>query len=250
MSLRISLITATFNSANTLKDTFESINRQRYMNLEYLVIDGKSTDKTAFLVGQYEKMISIFVSEKDKGIYHAFNKGLSMACGDIIGFLNSDDIYAYDCVLRDVANLFKDQSIDAVYGDLQYVDNKNTNRILRNWKAGEYKKDTFRQGWMPPHPTLFIRKDIYDKLGYYNTNFVSAADYELMLRFIHKHNIRLAYLPKVLVKMREGGISNHNLSNRLRANREDRKAWQVNGLSMPFYLPFIKPLRKIKQFFV
>ncbi len=247
--IKISLITATKDSAKTLETCFESVNRQQYPNLEYIVIDGASADKTAEIIGKYEKMITAFVSEKDDGIYHAFNKGLNLVSGEIIGFLNADDFYAYEKVLKDVATIFEQKDVDAVYGDLEYVDFYNTNKVVRRWIAGEYKPNAFEKGWMPPHPTLFVRKSVYDSYGYFNTNFVSAADYELMLRFIHIHKIKLAYLSKVLIKMRLGGMSNRSLYNRWRANKEDRNAWKINGLKMPFWLPVRKPLRKIPQFF-
>ena len=247
--IKISLITATKNSAATLENCFSSINRQQYMNLEYIVVNGASDQKTTELVGKYEKLISSYIEEPDKGIYHAFNKGLKIASGDIIGFLNADDFFAYDHVLKDVAQCFNDKDIDAVYGNLEYVDYYHTDKVLRKWISGQYQANSFEKGWMPPHPTLYIRREIYEKYGNFNTEFVSAADYELMLRFIHKNKIRLHYLPKVMVKMRAGGMSNRSLYNRIRANREDQKAWSINKLKMPFWLPFRKPLRKIKQFF-
>ncbi|MCK5538034.1 MAG: glycosyltransferase, partial [Bacteroidales bacterium] len=248
MNQKISIITASYNNASTIEDTINSIIEQNYANLSYYIIDGQSTDDTLSIIKKYSKNITNYISEKDNGIYDAFNKGLKLAEGEIIGFLNSDDFFADKNVLNDVAKLFKNPNIDAVYGDLNYIDFNNPNKIVRNWKANPYKKNSFKYGWMPPHPTLFIRKKYYEKYGYFNTNLISAADYELMLRFIHKYGIKLAYLPKVLINMRVGGISNSNLQNRLRANKEDRLAWKLNGLKMPFYTPILKPLRKITQF--
>jgi glycosyltransferase len=246
---KISIITATFNSEDTLADTIKSIKNQSYANISYYIIDGKSTDSTLNIIKQNESFINQWISEKDEGIYDAFNKGLKLADGDIIGFLNADDFYAYDEVLCDVTQLFDDPKIDAVYGDLNYVDMQTGFHIVRFWRAGLYKKKSFKYGWMPPHPTLFIRSKFYQQWGDFNTSLISAADYELMLRFIHKNGLRLAYLPKVLIQMRVGGISNKSIKNRLRANKEDRLAWKLNGLKMPFYTPYLKPLRKIRQFF-
>jgi glycosyltransferase len=175
------------------------------------------------------------------------NKGISISTGEIIGFLNSDDFYANENVISKIVNGFNDQ-IDAVYADLDYVSINNKNKILRAWRSGKYHDRKFYSGWMPPHPTFFVRKNIYQKYGGYNTTIRSSADYELMLRFILKHQIRLNYIPEVLVKMRVGGQSNRSFSNRIKANLEDRKAWSVNKLSPRFYTFWLKPLQKIFQF--
>jgi len=246
--MKITLITASYNSATTLEETIKSVIAQNYPLLEYIVIDGASTDNTIEIIKKYEKHITKWVSEKDKGIYDAFNKGLEMASGDIIGFLNSDDMFAQNDALKKIAKIFQTKSVDGVYGDLHYVDFDNTQRVVRKWKAGHYKPGAFLYGWMPPHPSLYLRKSCYTKYGNFNTSFISAADYELMLRMIHKNQIILAYLPEVVVKMRMGGISNKSVLNRIRANKEDRRAWKVNKLKMPFYTTWLKPLRKISQF--
>lgn len=246
--LKISIITVSFNSAKTIEQTIQSVLSQRYSNVEYIIIDGASQDETLSIIEKYRDKISIFISEKDNGIYNAMNKGLKLATGDIIGILNSDDFYADENVLSDIAQLFEQGKADAVYADLQYVDANDTRKIKRHWKSGKYKPGDFLFGWMPPHPTFFVRKEVYEKYGLFNENLSSAADYELMLRFIHKYQISLDYLPRVIVKMRSGGQSNVTAKNRIKANLEDRKAWEINALKPYFFTLFLKPLRKLKQF--
>jgi glycosyltransferase involved in cell wall biosynthesis len=247
--MKYSIITVSYNSAETIKDTVKSVIGQNYPHIEYIIIDGGSKDKTLAILKEFKKDIDILVSEADKGIYHAMNKGIEKANGDVIGILNSDDLYADESVLKDVAELFKNPENDASYADLVYVDKINTQKVRRKWVSGKYNPGAFEKGWMPPHPTFFVRKSVYEKHGLFNLDFSSAADYELMLRFIHKHKIKIDYLPRVIIKMRVGGQSNISFKNRVLANKEDRKAWEVNGL-MPGKLTFIrKPLSKISQFF-
>lgn len=246
--MKISIVTVAFNAENTIKDTIDSVLAQKGVELEYVIVDGASTDKTAEIVASYGDQINQFISEKDKGIYDGMNKGVQMAQGDIVGILNSDDFYLNDAVLQKVSGLFEDESIQGVYADLVYVDPNNTDKITRTWKSGEYQIGAFKKGWMPPHPTFFVRKEVYEKYGFYSLDLKSAADYEFMLRTIHKEGIKIAYLPEVIVKMRAGGMSNASLKNRLRANKEDQMAWTMNGLK-PSKLTFIrKPLSKIGQF--
>jgi glycosyltransferase len=245
---KISIITVSFNSAKTIEQTIQSVLSQRYSNVQYIIIDGASQDETLNIIERYSDKIAVFVSEKDSGIYNAMNKGLKLATGEIIGILNSDDFYADENVLNDVAKLFEQGKADAVYADLQYVDAIDTRKVKRNWKSGKYKPGDFLFGWMPPHPTFFVKKEVYEKYGVFNESLKSAADYELMLRFIHKYQISIDYLPRVIVKMRSGGQSNITAKNRIKANIEDRKAWEINGLKPYFFTLFLKPLRKLKQF--
>jgi glycosyltransferase involved in cell wall biosynthesis len=247
--LKISIITVSFNSAKTIEQTIQSVLSQRYSNVEYIIIDGASQDETLSIIDKYRNKIAVLLSEKDSGIYNAMNKGLKRVTGDIIGILNSDDFYADENVLGDIAQLFEQGKADAVYADLQYVDANDTRKIKRHWKSGKYKPGNFLFGWMPPHPTFFVRKEVYEKYGLFNENLRSAADYELMLRFIHKYQISLDYLPRIIVKMRSGGQSNVTAKNRIKANLEDRKAWELNGLKPYFFTLFFKPIRKLKQFF-
>ena len=247
--VKISIITACYNSSDTIRATIESVIGQDYPETEYIVIDGGSSDNTLKIAGEYSSRISRIVSEKDEGIYYALNKGIALATGDVIGILHSDDIYTDVTVLSRVAQQLSNEKCDAVYGDLQYVDRSDISKVIRNWKSGQYHRGMFVKGWMPPHPTLFLRKSCYDKFGSFNTSFRTAADYELMLRMIHKHEIQVAYLPAVLVKMRVGGVSNVSLMNRIKANREDRRAWIVNDLKPGLFTLFRKPLSKIGQYF-
>ncbi len=247
--LKVSIITVCYNSAETIDSTIRSVISQDHQSLEYIIVDGASVDNTLKIIERYKDKISVLISEKDKGIYDAINKGISKATGDIVAILHADDFYSSENVISQVAAAFADGKVDAVYGDLQYVDRADTNKVTRNWISGAYKKENFLKGWMPPHPTFFVRKKCYDKFGSFNTVLKSAADYELMLRFLYKHNCQVAYIPNVLVKMRVGGKSNVSLMNRIKANREDKKAWELNGLT-PSALTFIrKPLSKLGQFF-
>jgi len=246
--LKITIITVTYNSADTVEQTIQSVLSQNYANIEYIIVDGVSTDETLNIVNRYAHKIAKIVSEKDRGLYDALNKGINMATGDVIGLIHSDDFYTNESVISKYAETFKNTNADAVYSDLYYVDKNNTDKIIRTWKSGEYSENAFLFGWMPPHPTFFVKKNIYQQYGAFNPEFKSAADYELMLRFIFKHRIKLAYLPVFTVKMRVGGKSNISLKNRLFANAEDRKAWQVNGLKPYFFTLYLKPLRKIFQF--
>ena len=247
--VKVSIITATYNSSKTILDTIDSVLSQTHPNIEHLIIDGISTDNTVELVKSTKFKGEVHVG-KDKGIYDAMNKGIALAKGDIIGILNSDDFYADETVIEKIVALFQETNCDAVYGDLLYVDADDTKIVKRNWVSGSYKHENFFKGWMPPHPTFFVRKDLYTKYGNFNISLSSAADYELMLRFLFKHNAIPAYLEKVVVHMRVGGKSNVSIKNRLIANLEDREAWKINGLKPHWYTLFLKPLRKLGQFFL
>ncbi len=248
--MKISVITISYNSSATIEDTIKSVIMQDYDDIEYLVIDGKSKDNTLSIVKKYENKISKIISEKDGGLYFGLNKGLQMASGEVVGAIHSDDIYAHNKVISRVAEMFKnDTSLEGVYADLVFVDRFDTNKIMRVWKAGECRPSSFENGWMPPHPTFFVRKEVYEKYGYLNTGLKLSADYELMLRLIHKHNIKIAYLPETIVKMRMGGASNVNFFVRLKANIEDKLAWRLNNLKPGLLTSFKKPLRKIGQYF-
>lgn len=245
--MKISIITATYNSAATVNDTLKSIAGQTYPDIEHIIVDGLSKDHTLDLVRQYPHVAKI-VSEKDKGIYDAMNKGVQMAGGDIVGILNSDDLYAHEQVLEKVMQAFADPKVEAVYGDLQYVAPDNIQKVVRHWQAGNYSLRSFYFGWMPPHPAFFVRREVYEKHGHFLLELRTAADYEIMLRFLLKHRIKAAYLPELLVKMRAGGASNASMKHRINANKEDRRAWALNGLKPYFFTLWLKPLRKLGQF--
>lgn len=256
--VKISIVTSTFNAASTLCSCLNSVNIQT-VNAEQFLIDGCSDDGTLDIIRENITPLRHFTSEPDTGIYDAMNKGICHAKGNIIGILNADDFYFDNQVLERVANVFVDPTVDACYGDLIYIKendpplaNKQSSpfKVLRYWKSGPFVPEKFKWGWMPPHPTFFVRREVYEKYGLFNLALGSAADYELMLRFLLKHRINVAYIPEVLVCMRVGGVSNASIKNRIKANRMDRKAWEVNGLKpYPWTIP-LKPIRKISQYWM
>jgi glycosyltransferase len=247
--MKISIITVAFNSVATIETTLSSVAEQTHSNIEHIVVDGGSTDGTLEIISRYRSSLAHVLTEPDKGIYDAMNKGLALASGDIIGILNADDFYAKKNVIARLSTVFEDKSIDACYGDLEYVDTFLTSKVFRYWRSGDYRPERFYNGWMPPHPTFFARRSLYEKYGNFNLSVGSSSDYELMLRFLLKYGANAAYIHEVLVKMRTGGISNASLRNRLRANMMDRLAWRINGLTPRPWTMYMKPLSKLKQFF-
>ena len=245
---KVTIITVCYNSAATIEDTIQSVLSQTYSNIEYIIIDGLSTDNTLEIVNKYKGQIAKVISEKDAGLYDAINKGIGLASGAIIANINSDDFYSDNNVIADVVTKFEQEKTDLLYTDLYYVEAENTDKVKRYWKSGAYKKGAFYKGWMPPHPTFFVKKEVYKKYGVFNLNLKSAADYELMLRFMHKYECTVSYLNRVTVRMRVGGVSNASLANRIKANREDKKAWKMNGLKPKPFTFILKPLSKLNQF--
>lgn len=245
--MKVSIITATYNSAATIKDTLASVAQQSYPDIDHIIVDGLSKDDTLAQVATYPHVAKV-ISEKDKGIYDAMNKGIRAATGDIIGILNSDDFYVDSAVIADVVGQMTVTGAQALYADLQYVAAEDTTKVTRTWRSGKFASDQFKWGWMPPHPTFFVRKELYERYGHFNLALKSAADYELMLRLLFKEGITPAYLPRITVKMRAGGMSNASWRHRLRANAEDRRAWEINGLRPYFFTTYLKPLRKLTQF--
>jgi glycosyltransferase len=213
---------------------------------EHILVDGGSTDGTLDVVREHGAHLAQVISERDEGIYDAMNKGIAIASGEITGTMNADDFYAHGNVLEMVAEAFRDSSVHACYGDLDYVGGGG--KVVRRWRSGHCDRGRIFRGWMPPHPTFFVRRELYQRYGAFNTALGTAADYELMLRFLLKHEVKTAYIPEVLVKMRTGGVSNASLLNRLRANKMDRRAWEINGLKPHPWTIAMKPLRKVGQF--
>ncbi|MFN6379387.1 MAG: glycosyltransferase family 2 protein [Flavobacteriales bacterium] len=246
--MKVSIVTICYNSAETIRETIESVISQTYKDIEYIIVDGASKDNTCDIVRSFGDRISRFVSEPDRGIYDAMNKGVKLATGDVIGILNSDDFYADANVITDIVSTFEKTNALGVYADLVYVNRDNVDKITRTWKSGVYEEGKFLFGWMPPHPTFFVKREVYQTYGHYTTELRSSSDYEFMLRVIHKEKISVGYLPRVITKMRVGGQSNVTLTNRKKANREDRRAWEMNGLKPYFFTIALKPLRKIPQF--
>lgn len=248
--MKISIITVCFNSGKTIKDTVKSVSIQHYNKVEHIVVDGGSIDATMEIV-RASSSVSSYLSESDKGIYHAMNKGLKLATGDIIGFLNADDFYINNSVLTKVAKAFEDESVDACYGDLVYVKENDTNQIVRFWKSKPYKQGLFKLGWMPAHPTFFVRRSVYEKYGMFDLNYKIAADFELLFRFIEKNNIKTIYLPEVLIKMRMGGTTNKNINNIKIQNNEiiQLLKTEYQDFSMVKFWTY-KIFNRLKQFIV
>lgn len=229
---KISIITASFRSESTIIDTLRSVNMQTYENIEHIVVDGASNDKTLEIVKSEGKRVSMVLSEQDNGIYEAFNKGLGLANGEIIGFLNSDDFYCAENVIEKVIKAFEDESVEACYGDLVYVDRNNTEKITRHWKSRSYSTGIFKNAFVPAHPTLFLRKSVYKKAGNFNLNYRLAADYEFMLRIFHQLNIKSIYIPEILVKMRTGGATGESIDSIKRQNKEIFNVLEQHGVSI------------------
>jgi len=245
--LKISIVTAVYNNDDTILDCINSILFQTYKNIEFIIIDGSSTDGTVDIVKGYGDKIDKFISEPDNGIYDAMNKGLELATGDIVGILNSDDFYKDEYVVEKVVKKFRTGSLDILYSDLVYVNDEDTNKVIRYWNAGEYKKKKLKFGWMPPHPTFFVKKELYDELGTFNTEYSISADYDLMMRFLCRDELKIGYLSEVTVNMRVGGKSNKSLENIIRKMKEDYKVIRANKIG-GFYTLLLKNLSKIPQF--
>jgi glycosyltransferase involved in cell wall biosynthesis len=217
--MKISIITVCYNSAKTIEDTLKSVANQKDINVEHILIDGASKDGTQQIIKQYDSVTTL-ISEPDKGIYDAMNKGIALATGDVIGTLNADDFYSDDHVLEEVAKVFLDPTVEACYGDLVYVRQNHVGQVVRLWKSIAFKPGSFKLGWMPAHPTFFVRASVYNRLGAFDLNYKIAADFELLFRFIEQNKIKTVYLSKVLVKMRLGGTTNKNMANVATQNRE------------------------------
>lgn len=230
MSVQISVVMAVYNRRETVAQAVESVLSQTHTDVETILIDGASTDGTLEALQPYRQHLDVFVSERDDGIYDALNKGIERASGDVVGFLHADDLFAHRAVLARVAEAFADPQIEAVYGDLVYVRHDDVDRVVRYWRAGEFELGALRRGWMPPHPTFYVRRRVYQRLGLFDTRYHIAADYDLVLRFLGRGGIRATYIPQVMVRMRVGGISNRSLGSILRKSREDLDALRGNGV--------------------
>lgn len=244
--MKITIITAAYNSATTISSTIRSVAEQTYPNIEYIVIDGASSDGTQAIVKSFGDKITRFISESDHGIYDAINKGIRFATGDIIGIINSDDIFYDDMVVANVAAAFESEDIDAVYGDVQFFNSYGS--VVRYYSSKHFTPELFRFGFMPAHPSFYVKKDLFEKFGYYNTDYRIAADYELLIRFLYTHRVRTKYIEIPFVNMLRGGISNRSLRSNIILNREILKACRENGISTNYLYIYSKYFRKIFEF--
>lgn len=245
--MKISIITVCYNSERTIADTLTSIQQQDHKDIELIVIDGASTDNTLKIVRQFGAVVTKLVSEPDKGIYDAMNKGITLATGEIVGFLNSDDVFAHPQVASDINQAFIDSKADCLYGDLLYL-SKDMKKIVRYWITGKGTSKDFYTGWAPPHPTFYVRKEIFAECGLYTLHYPVVADYEFMLRVLVKFKKAAYYLPEVIVWMRQGGISNSSVKSRKRSFHDSIEAWKDNGLKPHFYTIYAKMGRKLIQY--
>ncbi len=248
--MKISIITVVYNNEKTINEAIESVLNQNYDDIEYIIIDGGSNDGTLDKISSYKDKLSYFISEKDNGLYDAMNKGIKAAKGEVVGILNSDDLYQDLDVISDVMKHFiNDKNIDILYGDLVYVKNNDITTIVRNWKSKSYYRNFFENANVPPHPSLFLRKKVYEEVGLFDLEYKIAADYELMLRIFKKYNFNSKYINRLIVRMRLGGASNASFSSIIMQNKEVLNAWKNNNLAPPFYLMPLRILKKGAQYF-
>jgi len=246
--MRISVITVVLNGAATIRETIESVLVQDYHDIEHIIVDGDSKDNTMNIVGNYGNKIAHVISEPDKGIYDAMNKGINMASGEIVGFLNSDDLFAATDVVSRIVSVFqRDESIDGIFSNLVYVKQDNPEKISRRWNSGPFKQTAFFKGWHPPHPTLYLRKKVYEDFGNFNLEFHLAADFELMLRLFEKYKIKTKYIDYTTIKMRSGGATNKNWNIR-QQNIECLKAFELNGFTPPRFYVVYRLIPKLLQY--
>ncbi|MFR9532218.1 MAG: glycosyltransferase family 2 protein [Rikenellaceae bacterium] len=249
--MKISIITATYNSGTTLRDTIESVLNQTYKDIEYIIVDGVSKDNTLEIAREYESRFEgrmRIISEPDKGIYDAMNKGIAAATGDVVGILNSDDLYNGDNVLEQIVNSYsQNANIDGIYADLYYVAQNDISKVVRHWKS--CKQKSFAKGWHPAHPTFYLNRSLYEQFDTFDLSYSLAADFELMLRYLEKYHINVKYIEAPLVRMRLGGATSKNISNIKKGNIECIRAFKKNGIYAPWYYPIYRLVPKLKQFF-
>lgn len=243
--MKVSIITVCYNNDSTIKDTIDSVLNQSYQNIEYIIVDGNSSDNTKTIISSYGNKINQFVSEPDNGIYHAMNKGVKLAHGDIVGILNADDFFCSSDVISNIIKEFKTKNIDAVYGDVQFVKPQNLEKIVRYYSSKQFMPQKFKYGFMPAHPSFYVKRNAFDDFGYYKEDYLIASDYELLIRFIYKNNLKCKYLEFPFVTMRTGGVSNKSLKSRLILNKEIVRACKENGIKTNLANIYLKYFRKI-----
>jgi glycosyltransferase involved in cell wall biosynthesis len=247
--MKISIITVCYNSASHISDAILSVARQNYPEIEHIIVDGGSTDGTEEILKAHENKIAQWISEPDSGIYDAMNKGLKMATGDIVGILNSDDFYYNDHIISTVADAFTDPEIDAVYGDLIFVDPENLNRVVRSYSSAKWNPERFAKGYMPAHPTFFVRSKYYEQYGWFETDYKIAADYEMLIRLLYVHKLRYKYLPVTMVKMRKGGVSSNGIKSNIILNKEIVRACRKHGIKTSALKIYPKYFNKVFELF-
>jgi glycosyltransferase involved in cell wall biosynthesis len=246
---KVSLITVSSDSFKTIKHTIDSVLDQTYPNIEYIIIDNASTDGTVDKVKSYENKISKFISEPDKGIYNAMNKGIKLATGNIVGILNSDDFFCNKNVIEKVVAAFQNKDVDSIYGDVQFIDPANINKIIRFYSSKNFKPRKFKFGFMPAHPSFYVKKKYFELLGYYHEDYKIAADFELLIRFLLVNNLRSSYIEMPFVSMRPGGVSNKSLKSTYILNKEIIRACRENGIKTNLFFVYSKYFIKFFEFF-
>jgi len=246
--MKISIITAAYNSAETIRDTIESVLIQTYPDIEYIIVDGLSKDNTVAIVKEYMPRFNgrmLWVSEKDKGMYDAMNKGIRMATGEVVGIINSDDFYYRDNVIAKIVKVFEDQKVEATFADVRFVNPDNLDKTVRYYSSRNFSPKRFRFGLMPAHPTFFTYKKFFDLFGYYQTDYKIAADYELLIRFLYIHKLNYFYLPLDIMKMRTGGASTASIKSNLLLNKEIIRGCRENGIYTNLFILFLKYFVKV-----
>ena len=246
--MKISIITVVYNAESYIKGCIDSVLTQDYQNIEYIIIDGGSTDNTCAIIEPYLKKIHHFSSEKDRGMYDALNKGIAIATGELVGILNADDTLASKSVISKIAKFYTEVNTEGVYGNLNYVNANNPSHVIRKWVSKQFNINHIKQGWMPAHPTLYLKRALFAKYGNYSLDYGTAADYELMIRFLYRFQVKAHYLDQLFVKMRVGGMSNSSSKQRYLAFINDYKAAKINGIPFPLLTIIRKKLSKIAQF--
>lgn len=248
-AIKISIVTVCFNASSTLEEAILSVAGQRHADREHIVVDGGSKDGTQQILARYRHLLTHALSEPDGGIYDAMNKGIALATGEVVGFLNADDIYVHPEVLSRIAAQFAEPDLDACYADLVYVDYADTRQVVRYWRSRPYKAGLFERGWMPAHPTFYARRKLYERLGGYNTAYQLQSDFELTMRFLAVHRVKSVYVPETWVQMRMGGVSNRSMQNVIRGNLEAYRAARSNGLRVTPFFMIRKVFSRLPQFF-
>ncbi len=247
--MKVSIITVVLNGASYIASCIESVLVQKHSDIEYIILDGASTDGTVSIIERYLSEIHFFESSIDEGFYAALNRGLSIATGEIIGILNSDDVLAGPNVISTIVENFAQKRCDAVYGNLIYTHRDNLSKVIRTWRSKAFQRHTLKYGWMPPHPTVYLKKEVFSKLGYYSDQYGASSDYEFILRVFYKHPVEAVYIDQLFVKMRIGGVSNNSFKQRMKAFLQDYHAMVHHHIPYPLLAVIGKKFRKVKQFF-